>query len=59
MLVYMIQTNKYTWEIRSSKGHLIQGDISLNNAYQAKEYIKKYVSSFQNWDYELKPLEDI
>lgn len=57
MLVYMVQVNQYTWEIRSYKGFVIQTGISLPNVTKAKEYVKNYITSFQGWEFELKLLK--
>lgn len=53
--VYMIQTNKHLWEIRSSSGQLL-GEKSLASIFQAQDYIEKWISSYTNWTYEMVPL---
>lgn len=53
----MVQVNKYSWVIESQEGHLMEGGIMLHSEKDALEYIKNYVSSFINWDYELVPME--
>lgn len=55
-LVKMIQITKYEWKIVSQSGNMIQKDIYVNNVPDALQYIKTYVSSFNNWHYEIIPL---
>lgn len=54
--VTMRQVSRSGWEIVSNSGHVLQKDLHFANLYTAEEYIKTYVSSFQGWRYELKPL---
>lgn len=57
-VVYMIQTHPCNWIITNSKGIILMEDIKLGLKAEAEAFIKSYVSSFQDWTYELKPLED-
>lgn len=52
--VIMQQKGKYRWQIVSPSGIVIKDDIMLNDALQAREYIKAYVSSYSGWDYEVQ-----
>lgn len=52
----MIQTNNHRWQIKTLKGILILDDIHVDSAYEAEEYIRKYISSYQGWSYEIQPL---
>lgn len=54
--VYFVQQSDYAWQIESESGKVIQKDITCASIFKAEEYIKNYVSSFINWDYELKLL---
>lgn len=57
--VQMVQTGKHTWSIKStSSGAIIQSNITIHNEYSANEYVKRYVSSFSDWTYEVVPLKD-
>jgi hypothetical protein len=48
---------KFRWQLESSKGHIIKNDIFLSTRLEAENYVKNYVSSFTNWDYEVIPKE--
>lgn len=52
----MRQTSRYNWDIVSKKGSILQADLSFKDAYQAEQYVKNYITSFQSWDYEMEPL---
>jgi hypothetical protein len=54
--VLMIQLNNSLWQIKSSKGIVIADDIRINSVYQAEEFVKNYISSFQGWSYEVCPI---
>jgi hypothetical protein len=53
----MRQTSKYSWEIVSDRGHVLQSGISLGSRYRAEDYVKRYVSSFHGWTYEIMELK--
>lgn len=55
-VVIMKQLSKYQWEIVTKKGNIIKTDLSFKDAYQAEQYIISYITSFQNWSYEMEPL---
>lgn len=55
-IVFMVQTSKHRWTIKSQKGYIIQDDLCFNNSAQAELYVKNYITSFQNWDYKMVPL---
>ncbi len=54
--ILMIQTSNHRWQIRTPKGILIVDDIHVNSAYEAEEYVKRYVSSYNDWTYEVQPI---
>ena len=56
--VKMVQTSKYCWKIVSPSGKVMIDCIFLNDADQAKEYIKAYISSFTGWGYEVEALNE-
>jgi hypothetical protein len=51
----MIQTGKFNWEIKAPAGHVLE-QKSLGSIFQAQEYIENWVSSYNNWTYEIVPL---
>ena len=55
--VSIVQMTKFRWQLESSKGHIIKNDIFLSTRLEAENYVKNYVSSFTNWDYEVIPKE--
>lgn len=56
--VLMIQTEPCTWRIESEAGIILKDDIKVSIIYEAEDYVKRYVSSFTDWTYELIPLGD-
>lgn len=50
------ETNKGRWQIENSQGIVIVDDLRLESVYRATEYIRKYVSSYQCYGYEVIPL---
>lgn len=56
-IVKMVQRTSHMWEIQSQSGHIIQGSITAHSEYEAEEYIKKYISSFDRWSYEMFPIK--
>ena len=56
--VKMVQMSRYGWQIVSPKGFVLKDCIYLDNIDKAEEFIKNYISSFLNWTYEIKKLEE-
>jgi hypothetical protein len=54
----MIQNDPCTWQIISSKGHVLKDDIKLGLKAEAEDYIKRFVSSYNDWTYEIITLEE-
>lgn len=54
----MVQRSRSRWEIVSAKGFVMQANIAVSSRLEAEEYVKRYVSSFLNWDYIVSPLKD-
>jgi hypothetical protein len=52
----MIQTEPCTWKIMTEKGIILKDDIKVSMIYEAEDYVKRYISSFNSWTYELIPL---
>ncbi len=42
------------WVIVNQKGDILKGDLTLASPYEAEQYIKSYVSSFINVNYEVQ-----
>ncbi len=53
----MVQSTPHKWYIATSAGFIIQYDITAHSVHEATEYIKNYITSFQNWDYEIITLK--
>lgn len=56
-LMRIVQETKTRWRVENSKGDVLVSDLMLNSKYQAEIFIKCYVSSYQNYRYEVVPLE--
>lgn len=54
----MVQVNKSCWEIRTEHGIVLSDGIILGRIDEAEEYVRRYISSYSNWTYELKPLTE-
>lgn len=52
--LYMVQVLPGVWQIQSAKGHIIQRNIMLATKEQATDYIRRYTSSWQGWQYEVR-----
>jgi hypothetical protein len=55
--VKMIQVFKCNWKIENLKGDTLKDNITVGTLYEAEQYVKAYVSSFMNWNYEMVPLK--
>lgn len=55
IVVKMVQVSQYKWKIVSDRGIVLQEPIYIASI-KAEEYIKAYISSYQGWGYEVKPL---
>lgn len=49
----MVQLTPHLWQIESEKGHVIAPSITAHSAFEAEQYVKNYITSFQNWDYKM------
>lgn len=54
--VLMVQLSNHSWHLISKKGHILKKDLSFHRLRDAEAYVKAYISSFQNWNYEMVPL---
>lgn len=52
----MVQLTPHKWQIESQNGAVIQTDITAHGQDEAKEYAKRYISSFSDWDFKIIPL---
>ncbi len=51
--VIMRQLTSSLWQIENAKGIVLQYDIVAHGLYEAENYVKRWISSFPNWDYEI------
>jgi hypothetical protein len=51
--VRMIETSKNRWELQGPKGNTISENIPVNSKIEAEEWVKAYISSYSNWQYEI------
>lgn len=54
----MIQVSKCRWRIETKSGILLTDDIMIGLPAEAEDYVRKYITSYLNWGYELKLLEE-
>ena len=54
--VKMVESMPNRWKIETEAGAVLQKDILVAGNHNASVYVKNYVSSFPNWDYELVPM---
>lgn len=52
--VKLIQMSKYRWELFSPEDKLITANL-FNSQYEAEQWVKNYISSFNGWSYILLP----
>lgn len=53
----IVETNRGRWQIENAKGDVIVYDLMIGSKVSAERYIKNYVSSFMNYNYEVVPLK--
>lgn len=56
--VRMVQRSKNRWELQTSKGYPLQTDITVSSKKEAEDFVKRYLTSFNCWTYEIIPLEE-
>jgi len=52
----MIQISQSDWQVRTETGVLMQKNVTVSSVHDATEFIKRYVSSFMGWEYEVIPM---
>lgn len=57
-VIIMIQVSKCRWRIETKSGILLTDDIMIGLPAEAEDYVRKYITSYLNWGYELKLLEE-
>lgn len=57
-LVKMVEVNYGRWEIQTRRGYVIKGEIYVGTKTEAEDYIKRYLSSYLCWNYELIPMKE-
>lgn len=55
--IKIVQKSQSRWEIQTRHGYVLKADITLSTTHDAEVYVKGYLSSFLNWNYEVVPLE--
>jgi len=55
--IYLTQVSKFKWRLENKRGDVIRDNILVQNEEKAAEFCKAYISSFDNWDFVLKPLK--
>lgn len=51
--VKMVQQTKYRWALLAPKGHVLVDNLMLASVTKAEEWVKSYVSSYNDWTYEI------
>lgn len=55
--VQMVQVGRYRWNLFAPKGHILVEDMNFADGYRAEQWVKSYVSSWNDWSYVIKPLQ--
>jgi len=53
IILKLIQTSLYQWELRSPTNKLLVTDIAFPSQYAAENWVKSYISGFPSWTYEI------
>lgn len=56
--IKMIQESTNRWRIESDTGIVLTDDIILGKL-EAEDYMKRYISSYSTWTYEIIPMGGI
>lgn len=56
--VKMVQMTQCNWRIETLSGSVMKADIMLGLQAEAEEYVRKYLTSFTDWSYEMVPLNN-
>jgi hypothetical protein len=51
--VFMIQVTDYKWQLTHESGNILVDDVFMPGRFMAEEYARAFVSSYQNWTYEM------
>jgi hypothetical protein len=54
----MVQVGPNRWELIAPNGTVLVDDIAAYTDYEAECWAKAYVSSYNDWEYEILPLEE-
>lgn len=57
--VYMVQLMPTLWRIESATGVILQDDIRAYSLREAHKYVASWISTWYDWKYEIKPLENL
>ena len=55
-LMKIVEIFKGRWQVENAIGTVLVHDLPLGSKFRAEEYIRGYVSSFMNYNYEVIPL---
>lgn len=55
--VKLVQTSRYHWHLESPKGTIMVDNLSFDSIWKAEDWVKAYVSSYNDWSYVIKPKE--
>jgi hypothetical protein len=53
--VKLIEISDNRWELFGPKGNTLAEGMRLNTQYEAESWVKAYISSFNDWTYEILP----
>lgn len=56
--VRMVQTNVYRWQLEAEDGTVIKDDLLMHSPYEAERWANSYISSFQTWFLEMRPIKE-
>lgn len=55
--VILQETTNNVWNLIGPKGHIIVEGVRLYSKAEAEQWVKCYVSSWNDWKYEVKELK--
>lgn len=53
----MVQLTPHKWQIETQNGSVMQTGITAHSVSEAVDYVNRYISSFNGWNYEIVLLE--
>lgn len=55
----MVQTGPYRWQLQSPTGKVMVDDLQLADIVKAENWVKSYISSWNDWTFEIIKKENI